>query len=178
VNVFQKVLLTEENDHLKTFCMLVPSLCISWVEASLVSKENMAKVVKGAPTREIYFTDDGFAMGIAYCLAILKQTKKNEALHWEETVVAKHKADKQVLEEQLAERSAREAKLMEKKKKRSSWFRYGRFCLCVRLCSGYVYYIAIVTLCVVPLPLSRPPLRRRKRLRMLMTSTKRSTRCS
>lgn len=123
VNVFQKVLLTEENDHLKTFCMLVPSLCISWVEASLVSKENMAKVVKGAPTREIYFTDDGFAMGIAYCLAILKQTKKNDALHWEDTVIAKHQADNAVLQEQLAERQAREQKLLEKKKKRSSWFR-------------------------------------------------------
>jgi len=83
----------------------------------------MAKVVKGAPTREIYFTDDGFAMGIAYCLAILKQTKKNDALHWEDTVVAKHKADNKVLQEQLAERAAKEAKLMEKKKKRSSWFR-------------------------------------------------------
>lgn len=122
VNVFQSVLLTEENDHLKTFCMLVPALCISWVEASLTSKENMLKVVKGAPTKEIYFTDDGFAMGIAYCLAILKQTKKNDALHWEDTMTLKLVADAKALEIQLAERAAKATKLLDKKKKRSSWF--------------------------------------------------------
>jgi len=122
VNVFQKVLLTDENDHLKTICMLVPALCVSCVEASLVSKENMQKVVKGAPTREIYFTDDGFAMGIAYCLAILKQTKKNDALHWQDTIKEKLSADTAVLNAQLSERAAKEAKLKDKKKKRSSWF--------------------------------------------------------
>lgn len=82
----------------------MPSLCISWVDASLASKDNMAKVVKGAPTREIYFTDDGFAMGIAYCLAILKQTKKNEALHWQDTIRAKLAADQKAYEAKLAER--------------------------------------------------------------------------
>ena len=35
VNVFQSVLLSAEHDHLKTFFMIVPALCISWVEASL-----------------------------------------------------------------------------------------------------------------------------------------------
>ena len=35
VNVFQSVLLSSEHDHLKTFFMIVPALCISWVEASL-----------------------------------------------------------------------------------------------------------------------------------------------
>lgn len=124
VKVFQGVLLTDANDHLKTFCMIVPALCISWVEASLVCKENMAKVVKGAPNqgREIYFTDDGFAMGVAYILAILKQTKKNEALHWQDTINAKHNADAKALEIAVAERAAREAKMKEKQKKRSSWF--------------------------------------------------------
>ena len=43
--------------------------------------------------KEVYFTDDGFAMGVAYCLAILKQTRKFEALHWTDTVRAKVAAD-------------------------------------------------------------------------------------
>ena len=39
VNVFQSVLLTAEHDHLKTFYMIVPALCISWIEASLIAKD-------------------------------------------------------------------------------------------------------------------------------------------
>jgi WASH complex subunit 7 len=43
--------------------------------------------------REMYFTDDGFAMGIAYCLAILKQTRRFESIYWFDSVHAKHKSD-------------------------------------------------------------------------------------
>lgn len=42
-----------------------------------------------ASAKEVYYTDDGFAMGVAYCLAILKQTRKSDALHWTDTVRAK-----------------------------------------------------------------------------------------
>ena len=55
--------------------MLVPSLCISWVDASLSAKDAMYKATRGV-TKEMYFTDDGFAMGVAYCLAILKQVAR------------------------------------------------------------------------------------------------------
>ena len=84
VNIFQPVLLTEEHDHLKFFYAIVPALCISWVDASLQAKDAMSKVTRGAATREMYFTDDGFAMGVAYCLAILKQTRKYDSLNWQE----------------------------------------------------------------------------------------------
>ena len=65
----------------------------------------------------MYFTDDGFAMGVAYCLAILKQTRKFESLHWVETVRAKHKADGKELAAQQVERERRQKELLEKKAK-------------------------------------------------------------
>jgi WASH complex subunit 7 len=116
VNVFQSVLLTAEHDHLRTFYMIVPSLCISWLDASLQAKEAVYKVVRG-PTKEMYFTDDGFAMGVAYCLAILKQTRKNEALHWVDTVRQKHRVDLKAQEEQQARRAKKEAEIKERKER-------------------------------------------------------------
>ena len=50
----------------------MPALCISWIDASLLAKDSMYKTTRGV-TKEMYFTDDGFPVGIAYCLAILKQ---------------------------------------------------------------------------------------------------------
>ena len=118
VNVFQSVLLTAEHEHLKYFFMIVPALCVSWVDASLQAKDNMFKATRGgAASREMYYTDDGFCVGVAYCLAILKQTKKNDALHWVDTVRHKAKVDARLLQQQQAERAAKEAKVRERKEK-------------------------------------------------------------
>eukprot|EP01040_Poterioochromonas_malhamensis_P008770 gene8770-9504_t len=72
VNVFQSVLSSNDQDHLKYFYIIVPSMCISWIEASIAAKDNMYKSGRGTSAKEMYFTDDGFAMGVAYILAILK----------------------------------------------------------------------------------------------------------
>lgn len=52
----------------------MPALCVSWIDASLLAKDSMYKTTRGV-TKEMYFTDDGFPVGIAYCLAILKQVR-------------------------------------------------------------------------------------------------------
>ncbi len=88
---------------------------MSWTEASLLAKDSMYKTTRGV-TKEMYFTDDGFCVGVAYCLAILKQvrrcassvwvaadsqypvfsdtqTRKNEGLHWIDSVKAKLRSD-------------------------------------------------------------------------------------
>ena len=56
------------------------------------AKESMFKATR-ILSKEMYFTDDGFAIGLSYCLAILKQTKKAQSLHWFDTVNAKHAVD-------------------------------------------------------------------------------------
>ena len=60
----------------------------------------MYKATRGNTAREMYFSDDGFAMGVAYCLAILKQTRKFESTHWFDTVHKKHKVDSEELKKQ------------------------------------------------------------------------------
>jgi WASH complex subunit 7 len=108
---------------------IVPAMCISWIEASLVCKDAMYKTARGAAQREMYFTDDGFAMGVAYCLAILKQTKRFEGLHWFESMNRKIQSDTEQHKLQQEKRAVKEAALAKKrdelKKKRSSIFSWG-----------------------------------------------------
>jgi len=59
-------------------------------------------------------------MGIAYCLAILKQTRKHEGLHWVDSVRQKHKNDQKILEDQQILRANKEAAIAAKKKKEAS----------------------------------------------------------
>lgn len=51
------------------------------------------------------FTEDGFALGVAYILAVLRQEPRFKSLHWFDTVNEKLKADKESLDHQR--RSAR-----------------------------------------------------------------------
>ena len=114
---------TNSHDHLKNFYMIVPALCISWTDAALQAKDNMFKATRSsmlgtssginvatAGAKELYYTDDGFAMGVAYCLAILKQTRKSDALHWTDTVRAKIAHDARVHEEQQNARARNAAR--------------------------------------------------------------------
>jgi len=105
VNVFKKVLTSGEHSHLDTFYALVPALCLSWVEASLKAKDRMFKKVRD---QEAYYTDDGFAVGVAYVLAILDQGSKFDELHWFDAVALKLKADEALIKKNLAEREAKE----------------------------------------------------------------------
>ncbi|XP_055624990.1 WASH complex subunit 4 [Toxorhynchites rutilus septentrionalis] len=85
-----------ENIHLQTFYMIIPPLTINFVEYILKAKEKLAKRDKmGA-----LFTDDGFAMGIAYILKLLDQTSKFNSLHWFRSVKNKYTKEIEKLDTQ------------------------------------------------------------------------------
>lgn len=70
VKVFQDVAASDEQKHLMNFYHIVPALTINYVETTVQAKDLMYKNTR---RRESYFSDDGFAIGVAYILAILDQ---------------------------------------------------------------------------------------------------------
>ena len=79
--VFKNELLKEQNNHLRNFYIIIPALTLSFVEAMLISKDKMIRSGK-----EASFTDDGFALGVAFILKVLGQNDKFDSLHWFESV--------------------------------------------------------------------------------------------
>jgi len=116
VSVFQQVLMNGDHSHLESFYMIIPALCLSWVGASQQAKSNMYK------SKEGYYSDDGFAMGIAYIMAILKQSDKFDGLHWFESMRLKLDADAQKIAEMKAERVSRQQQQKQRQKQSRSIF--------------------------------------------------------
>ena len=82
VQVFSGQLNEEKQTHLKNFYLILPPLAINYIEHIISSKEKIFKKnLDGAA-----FTDDGFSMGLAYCLTLLDQWKETDSLHWFESV--------------------------------------------------------------------------------------------
>ena len=67
-SVFTDEMRSPKNSHLQTFYILVPALTINFVEHLLAAKDKLQRGQLGAT-----FTDDGFAMGLAYLLNLLAQ---------------------------------------------------------------------------------------------------------
>ena len=67
VQVFSSQLNTEKQTHLNNFFMILPALTVNYIEHITAAKEKIFKKnLDGAA-----FTDDGFSMGMAYCLTLL-----------------------------------------------------------------------------------------------------------
>lgn len=68
--------------HLQQFYAIVPPLTLSFVDSALSNKEKLFKKNNTGAA----FTDDGFAVGLAYINALLDQSDQLDGLQWFKTV--------------------------------------------------------------------------------------------
>lgn len=82
VEVFASAFQNIKSHHLQQFYAIIPPLTLSFVDNAMASKEKILKKKKTGAA----FTDDGFAMGIAYINALLNQSVELDGLLWFKTV--------------------------------------------------------------------------------------------
>ncbi len=97
VNVFAPEFRSQQNLHLKNFYVMIPPLTVNFVEHILLGKEKLTKKKAAGG----FFTDDGFAIGIAYILKLLDQYKQFDSLHWFEEVQNRYTDEQKNLQAQL-----------------------------------------------------------------------------
>jgi len=83
VNVFAGEYRSPENVHLKNFYLIVPALTLTFVESIGGDKERYMK----KNHEEGVWTDDGFAIGIAYLLKLLDQDGDFNSLNWFQSAI-------------------------------------------------------------------------------------------
>ncbi|XP_046405454.1 WASH complex subunit 4 [Ischnura elegans] len=109
VKVFTPVIRDPKNIHLRNFHVIVPALTINFVEHSITCKEKMSKKNKVGAS----FTDDGFAMGVAYILKLIDLNSEFDSLHWFQSVREKYAKDKASLSKQKDSSSKDDEKLQQ-----------------------------------------------------------------
>jgi WASH complex subunit 7 len=82
VDVFKTELSSEQNMHLRNFHIIVPPLCVNYIEHMMASRDRLNK---GKHAKDGCFTDDGFAIGVAYILKTLQLNSAYDSLHWYES---------------------------------------------------------------------------------------------
>nr|XP_033806701.1 LOW QUALITY PROTEIN: WASH complex subunit 4 [Geotrypetes seraphini] len=96
VDVFAPEFRSSKNMHLRHFYIIVPPLTLNFVEHSISCKEKLNKKNKVGAA----FTDDGFAMGVAYILKLLDQYQEFDSLHWFQSVREKYMIEKRAVAKQ------------------------------------------------------------------------------
>ncbi|CAD6198261.1 unnamed protein product [Caenorhabditis auriculariae] len=103
VEVFNSSLSTspQQFGHLGLFYIVVPALTMCHVEHMLTNRERLQR--RAASNKEITFTDDGFALGVAYLLSVLGVWPRFNSLNWFRSVL-------RTLEEEKAEQETLNAR--------------------------------------------------------------------
>jgi len=98
VNVFALEFRSAANGHLKNFYLIVPALTLTFVEVMASDKERFNK--KGR--EEGSFTNDGFAIGVAYILKLLDQNKEFDSLNWFKSTITFYKKEMESVQRETA----------------------------------------------------------------------------
>lgn len=93
VDTFAPFFRNPQHIHLQHFYLIVPSLMIGYVEHLLTAKDKLNKKDKAGAL----FTDDGFAIGLAYILKLLDQINDFNSLHWFKSLRQKYKSERDEL---------------------------------------------------------------------------------
>eukprot|EP01016_Furgasonia_blochmanni_P026262 TRINITY_DN2796_c0_g2_i7.p2 TRINITY_DN2796_c0_g2~~TRINITY_DN2796_c0_g2_i7.p2 ORF type:complete len:348 (-),score=114.55 TRINITY_DN2796_c0_g2_i7:2772-3815(-) len=96
-NMFDGKLNKSQNKHLEYFYLIIPALTLNYVETMLVVKDNLNKKNSG----EIYVSDDGFPLGLAYFLQVLDLNRKFDSLHWFNELKQKFEGDVKKMQREL-----------------------------------------------------------------------------
>jgi len=89
VSVFAPEYRSPAHAHLKNFYLIIPALTLTYIEGISGDKERFMK--KGR--EEGSFTNDGFAIGVAYILKLLDQNKEFDSLNWFKSTVSFYKQE-------------------------------------------------------------------------------------
>ncbi|VVC44144.1 Hypothetical protein CINCED_3A019506 [Cinara cedri] len=108
IDVFVQAMSNSNNSHLNNFYIIIPSLTLNFIEHAINSKEKMYKKSKGA-----MFTDDGFAVGIAYLLRIFSLNEKFDSLKWFQSVSENYEEKLRQLKTQEIKALKNDAKLQQ-----------------------------------------------------------------
>jgi len=76
----------ENTKHLKLFYLMIPPLCLSYIDHLQKGKEIISSKNKNVGG---FILDDGFPLGVAYLLKVLNQSEKFAGLNWFSSMINK-----------------------------------------------------------------------------------------
>ena len=87
----------KSNEHLQNFYVIVPPLMLRYVDHMLLERDRLGKKGKFG-----CFTDDGFAIGLAYILSVLKSNGNFDSLHWFDSLTDEFRDQERALANSLS----------------------------------------------------------------------------
>lgn len=100
VAVFSGQLQAAGNEHMREFWAIVPALSLSYVDAMVAAKDKLGK--RGKDALGAMFTDEGFALGVAYLLRVLGADKAFDNIHWHASVIKHFSQERRTVQAEAA----------------------------------------------------------------------------